>query len=205
SFQINGKPQTLALDWWYETLKPDRGIRSKSGWKMYAGQQTAEKISRDMTRVAANLLRTSRPETISALLKLSMGMTGRFGFDPRSSRNALDTGFSANDLKLPITTYPFAEMLAGIGAQYFFPPRTQPDAGTTSARGWIENDLFQYALWTTPLPVTLARVAATGAGVERAALIPVRAGRARRDKYSNFKMALRTAWPVPKSERMPGG
>jgi CRISPR-associated protein Csb3 len=195
TFHLNDQTATLRLDWWYETLKTDKTIKEKSAWKMYAGQQTAEKISRDMTGEAAKLLQQNHVASLSALLKLSAGMTGRFGFDPRSSRNALDTGFSANDLNLPIATYLFAEMLAALGAHYFFAHRTRQGGGITSARGWIEDDVFQYALWETPLPITLARLAATGAAIRQDTLIPLRAGRARRDKYANFKMATTGVWP----------
>jgi CRISPR-associated protein Csb3 len=199
TFYLNDRSATLRLDWWYETLTPQRRIKEKSAWKMYAGQQTAEKITRDMTAEAAKLLQQQRVDNTSALLKLSTGMTGRFGFDPRSSRNALDTGFSANDLNLPISTYPFAEMLAGIAAQHFFPQRTQQGGGITSARGWVEDDAFLYGLWQTPLPIRLARLAANGAAIRQDNLVPLRAGRAKRDKYSNFKMALATVWPKPNS------
>ncbi|MFN0112537.1 MAG: hypothetical protein ACKVZH_27075 [Blastocatellia bacterium] len=199
TFHLNDRHESFRLDWWYETLKSDKTIKEKSAWKMYAGQQTAEKISRDMTAAAATLWQANQSATITTLLKLSAGMTGRFGFDPRSSRNALDTGFSANDLKLPIATYPFAEMLAGIGAHYFFAHRTRQGGGITSARGWIEDDVFQYALWRTPLPITLARLAATGAAVKQDDLILLHAGRARRDKYANFKMATTAVWPGKQS------
>lgn len=195
TFHLNDQTATLSFDWWYETLKADKTIKEKSAWKMYAGQQTAEKISRDMTGEAAKLLAQNQVTNTAALLKLSAGMTGRFGFDPRSSRNALDTGFSANDLNLPIATYPFAEMLAALGAHYFFAHRTRQGGGITSARGWIEDEVFQYALWQTRLPITLARLAATGAAVRQDTLIPLRADRARRDKYANFKMATTGVWP----------
>jgi CRISPR-associated protein Csb3 len=195
SFHLNDRTATLCLDWWYETLTREHKIKEKSGWKMYAGQQTAEKICRDMTGEAARLVRQNQVANLSALFKFSAGMTGRFGFDPRSSRNALDTGFSANDLNLPIATYPFAEMLAALGAHYFFAHRTRQGGGITSARGWIEDEVFQYALWQTPLPITLARLAATGTAIQQDTLIPLRAGRARRDKYSNFKMATTGVWP----------
>jgi CRISPR-associated protein Csb3 len=194
SFRLNQQKQILNLDWWYETLKPTRKIHEKSGWKMYAGQQTAVKIYRDMVTEGDKLIRTNGVGSISALLKLSIGMTGRFGFDPRSSRNSLDAGFSANDLNLPITTYPFAEVLASIGANYFFPHRTRRDGGIASCRGWLEDDSFRYSLWQAPLPISLARVAATGAAINRRGLIPVRAGRAKRDKYSNLKMATTSVW-----------
>jgi CRISPR-associated protein Csb3 len=195
SFHLNDHVVTLRLDWWYETLRPNKTIKEKSAWKMYAGQQTAEKISGDMTGEAAKLLQQNQVANISALLRLSAGMTGRFGFDPRSSRNALDAGYSANDLKLPIATYTFAEMLAAIGAHYFFAHRTRQGGGITSARGWVTDDAFQYALWQTPLPIALARLAATGIAIQRDQLILLEAGRARRDKYANFKMAKTAVWP----------
>ncbi len=199
TFHLHDRHESFKLDWWYETLSPDKTIKEKSAWKMYAGQQTAEKISRDMTTAAGALWQANQSATISALLNLSAGMTGRFGFDPRSSRNALDTGFSANDLNLPIATYPFAELLAGIGAHYFFAHRTRQGGGITSARGWIEDDVFLYALWQTPLPIALARLAATGTAIQHGQLILLEAGRARRDKYANFKMAKTAVWRDEKS------
>jgi CRISPR-associated protein Csb3 len=193
SFYLNDQVEELKMDWWYETLTPQKRIKAKSAWKMYAGQQTAEKISRDMATQAAQLFKKN-PITLTDLIKLSAGMTGRFGFDPRSSRNALDTGYSPNDLKLPIATFPFAELLTAIAAQHFFPQRTQQAKGITSSRGWIANDLFRYALWKTPLPITLARMAAIGAAINKDDVIPLRAERANRDKYSNFRMATMTTW-----------
>src|SRR5262249_43346638 len=151
-------------------------------------------ISRDMTNKAAQLLRENPIVCLTDLIKLSAGMTGRFGFDPRSSRNALDTGYSANDLNLPITTYLFAEMLTAIATQYFFPQRNHQGGGITSSRGWIKNDVFQYALWIRPLPIILARVAAIGAAVNKDDVILMQAGRAKRKDYSNFKMGTTTTW-----------
>ena len=195
-FSLNDKRLILKMDWWFETLTPERQIKKKSAWKMYAGQQTAEKIGRGMTVAAAQLLERNRVTSLTELINLSDGMTGRFGFDPRSSRNALDTGYSANDLNLPIATYPFAELLTTIAAQHFFPQRNRQSGGITSSRGWIKNDVFQYALWTTPLPIQVARLAASGVAVNKDALIPLQAERANRDKYSNFKMATMSAWKV---------
>ena len=202
-FTLNGVDCELELDWWYETLNVQLRVetKGKSAWKMYTGQQTAETINRKMTAIAAQLLSKHPIASLTELLKLSAKMKGRFGFDPRSSRNALDTGFSANDLKQPVTTYLFAEMLAELAAQYFFPARTKQGGGITSARGWIKDDVFQYALWRTPLPITLARLAATGAAVKQDDLILLHAGRARRDKYANFKMAKTAAWPDKKTRK----
>ena len=193
-FSMNDSVIRLNVDWWYETLTPEKQIKKKSAWKMYAGQQTAEKISRAMTNAAALLLKKSPVNSLTELVKLSAGMTGRFGFDPRSSRNALDAGYSANDLKLAIATCPFAELLSTIAAQHFFPQRNRPSGGITSSRGWVANDVFRYALWTTPLPITLARMAAVGVAVNKDDVITLQAERANRDKYSNFRMATMAAW-----------
>jgi CRISPR-associated protein Csb3 len=147
-----------------------------------------------MTDAAALLLEKGSVNSLTELIKLSAGMTGRFGFDPRSSRNALDAGYSANDLKLSIATCPFAELLTTIAAQHFFPQRNRQSGGITSSRGWIANDVFRYALWTTPLPITLARMAAVGVAVNKDDVILLQAERANRDKYSNFRMATTAAW-----------
>ena len=197
-FLMNDNVIRLHVDWWYETLTPEKQIKKKSAWKMYAGQQTAEKISRAMTDAAALILKKNPVSSLTELVKLSVGMTGRFGFDPRSSRNALDAGYSANDLKLPIATCPFAELLTTIAAQHFFPQRNRQSGGITSSRGWIANDVFRYALWTTPLPITLARMAAVGVAVNKDDVIPLQAERANRDKYSNFRMATMAAWKADK-------
>ncbi len=196
SFHLHNKTIVMTLDWWYETLTPEQKIKMKSGWKMYAGQQTADKISRAMTICAAILHKQNQIIKISQLIELSIGMKGRFGFDPRASRNALDTGFSANDLNLDIPTFPFSESLATIAAQHFFPPRNRQSGGITSSRGWIENKIFRYALWKPPLPIQLARIAAFGAAIDNDAVIPLQAERAYRDRYSNFNMATLNTWKL---------
>lgn len=188
-FSLNDKTINLSMDWWYETLTPEKKIKKKSAWKMYAGQQTAEKISRDMMGVATQLLKQNPVISLTDLIKLSAGMTGRFGFDPRSSRNSLDAGYSANDLNLAIPTHPFVELLTTIAAQHFFPQRNEQAGGITSSRGWIENDVFRYALWKTQLPIALARAAAAEAAINKDEVITLQAKRANRDKYSNFRMA----------------
>ncbi|MCS6305696.1 MAG: hypothetical protein H8K07_18830 [Nitrospira sp.] len=98
TFKLNEEHRTLTLDWWYETLNPEGEIKGKSAWKMYAGNQTCEDLSQKMVQAVKDTTTSSQLKTLSDLIELSQGMTGRFGFDPRSSRNALDAGFSANDL-----------------------------------------------------------------------------------------------------------
>ena len=189
---------TVPLDWWFETVKESGEVKDKSAWKMYAGQQTVEKITGDMVSEAVALRkRGSLPDTLTALLAFETAMSGRFGLDPRSSRNALDVGFSSNDLGLPVNTAPFAELLAVFGLASFFPGRAGRADKLGSCRGWQErkkatNDQkaqepgFCYRLWSRPLPVILARRAAFRAEQDDLFLLSVRATR---KNYSNLTLA----------------
>lgn len=187
-------PFSVALDWWFETAELDGAIRDKSSWKMYAGQQTIEGIIGDMLTEAAQLLTQLRAGApIADWLDQSAEMTGRFGFDPRASRNALDVGYSSNDLHLPVRTFVFAELLAAFGLHSFFPARTGQPGRLQSSRGWRGADDgegekgFAYCLWPDPLPVALARLAAirpTAPGA-RTLFSP----RAMRKNYSNLTLA----------------
>lgn len=191
-FIPEGQPHIiLVLDWWYETLSQvgqDVEIAKKSAWKMYAGQQTVLKIVMDMVKEAASM---HEPASLAGLLAARAPMSGRFGFDPRSSRDALNAGFSSNDLGLPVDTYPFAELLVMFGACSFFPSRCGRAGELSSARGWRGpgdgGAGFAYHLWPSPLPVTLARLAAGPVGFPGAPLLF--AARATRKNYSNFLLA----------------
>ncbi len=182
---------TVPLDWWYETLTPEGDIAYKSAWKMYAGQQTVRKITTDMIEQVATM---ALPSTLAHLLTVKSPMGGRFGFDPRSSRDAINAGFSSNDLGLPVDTYPYAELLVTFGVGAFFPSRCGRASDLTSARGWRgrgeSRPGFAYHLWSSPLPVLLARVAASPVGAPGALLLL--AGRATRKNYSNFLLAQPT-------------
>src|SRR5580765_2250033 len=103
-FEAGGHPSfTVPLDWWYETLSDEGDIAEKSAWKMYAGQQTVEKITMDMVKEVGSV---PQPVSFAEVLSTHVPMSGRFGFDPRSSRDALNAGFSSNDLGIPEDTYP---------------------------------------------------------------------------------------------------
>jgi hypothetical protein len=187
-------PFAVSLDWWLETARQDGTVRDKSAWKMYAGQQTIEGIVGDMLAEAAKLRAALPPGTpLAALLDQSAEMTGRFGFDPRASRNALDVGYSPNDLQLPVRTFVFTELLATFGLNSFFPSRTGPAGRLQSTRGWCGADDgegekgFAYCLWPVPLPIALARLAATRSSSPggRTLFSP----RAMRKNYSNLTLA----------------
>jgi hypothetical protein len=179
------------LDWWYETLNEDGSVGTKSAWKMYAGQQTFDKILADMVSACARIrAQSSCLIRLSDLLVASIAMSGRFGFDPRSSRDALNVGYSPNDLKIPVSTYPFAELLAVFGAASFFPARAGTAGELGSTRGWVArgNDrvAFVYHLWPGALPVALARLAASWELSEGPALVSIRNNR---KHYANLAIA----------------
>jgi CRISPR-associated protein Csb3 len=187
------RTETFVLDWWYESLTPDGGI-NKSGWKMYAGQQKAEKITLDMIQKCQKLT----CENLTGLLKQNSKVSGSFGFDPAASRNALDVGYSPNDLNLPVMTNPFAQLLAMFGTQNFFPTRIKPSGRIDSSRGWIRENgkyYFDYSLWLFPVPINLARgLANCPPNFHVDKIITFRSPRASRDKYSNLTLA----YPIKK-------
>lgn len=183
--------ENFVLDWWYESLTP-KGEINKSGWKMYAGQQKAEKIALDMIQKCQKL----NCENLADILRQTSKVSGSFGFDPLASRNALDVGYSPNDLNLPVVTNPFSQMLAMFGAQNFFPTRTNQKNDIASSRGWTKENrkwFFDYALWLVPAPIVLARSFANGsADFATEKILKYRSLRASRDKYSNLTLAFPT-------------
>ncbi len=201
SFQpTNRAAFSVPLDWWFETARPGGEVDAKSAWKMYAGQQTVEKITSDMVAEAATLKKLGRlPASLTDLLACEVAMSGRFGLDPRSSRNALDVGYSSNDLGLPVNTAPFAELLAVFGLASFFPGRAGRVERFASSRGWLDKRKksdtepareagFRYVLWSRPLPVALARHAAVRKEPQPDDLLLFSA-RAQRKNYSNLTLA----------------
>lgn len=200
-FQPTDRPAfTVALDWWFETATLVGEVDAKSAWKMYAGQQTVEKITGDMVSEAATLQKLGKlPATLTELLACEVAMSGRFGLDPRSSRNALDVGYSSNDLGLPVNTAPFAEVLAIFGLAAFFPGRGGRADRFASSRGWFDKKKkgdaepareagFRYVLWSRPLPVMLARPEAVRREPRPGDLV-LFSVRAQRKNYSNLTLA----------------
>lgn len=189
--RLENQTETFVFDWWYESLTRDGGI-NKSGWKMYAGQQKAEKIALDMTQKCQKL----NCEKLTDVLKHTSKVSGSFGFDPSASRNALDVGFSPNDLNLPVMTNPFAQLLAMFGTQNFFATRTRPSNRINSSRGWTRDNgkyYFDYSLWLIPVPINLARsLANSPPNVSENKIKKFRSPRASRDKYSNLTLAYPT-------------
>jgi len=187
----NDQEEKFIFDWWYESLTQEGAI-NKSGWKMYAGQQKAEKITLDMIQKCQKL----NCENLSEILQQTSKVSGSFGFDPMASRNALDVGYSPNDLNLPVITNPFSQLLAMFGAQNFFTTRTKQANEIVSSRGWTKEDrryFFDYSLWLMPVQIVLARSLANApTQVPENKTMKFRSPRATRDKYSNLTLSFPT-------------
>jgi hypothetical protein len=180
------------LDWWYDSLDREGKIKDRGAWKMFAGQQKAEKIALDMVKVCRTLA-DSVSDKLQNIIETSAEMSGRFGFDPRSSRNALDVGYSPNDLNLPIDTYPFLELLAMFGLQNFFPHRTSKAGGSNSCRGWHKRNhktYFDYALWREPQTISLARIFASGFEGVTEEISSFSSIKAKRKDYANLSISI---------------
>jgi CRISPR-associated protein Csx14 len=128
----------LRLSWWLDELEG-----RLSALKTWSAHKTSTGL---LTDLSAAVDRKALSE--HTLLQLSTGMTARFGFDPRSSWNTLDTGFSPNDQNLPVQTFAATELLAAIGIQTFRPS--------------VSGDSFVYACWKHALPAPIARAVASG-------------------------------------------
>jgi CRISPR-associated protein Csb3 len=143
-------PFALRLDWWKS------GDRTTSDLKVWAGRMESFRIARAMQQ-------TMKAPAFSSENLLNCGMVAYeaddpekkvepFYFDARRGPNAhsRDIGFSPNDLGLTTIASPAVELLCLIGLQ-----RVRPvSAG--------KPRLFDYYIWTQPLPVALAPVAAAG-------------------------------------------
>jgi CRISPR-associated protein Csx14 len=86
---------------------------------------------------------------VAKLFEHSAYTKSRFGVDARSAWEAIDAGYSPNDLQQAAVTFPWVEVLAVAGLQGFRPMEGR-DLGHRRAR---------YAVWLTPLPLVTARAA----------------------------------------------
>lgn len=127
------------LDWWLDPF-----WERTTSLKCWAGQVTTRKLFEELPP----LIRPSvDPE---GLMNASAKTKSKFGVDPRSAWNALDFGFSPNTQGMDSETYPAVEILSAFGLQSF-----RPDAERRSG--------VAYCLWTVPLPLPIARLAAFAA------------------------------------------
>jgi len=125
------------IDWWLDDFR-----EKATNLKCWAGQVTTRKLFEELSALIDPVTAAEDPMKFAGMTK------SKFGTDPRSAWNALDFGYSPNVHNQDAVTYPAVEMLAAIGLQGFRPKAER--------RGNIG-----YSLWTAPLPVAVARLAAT--------------------------------------------
>ncbi|MBX5454899.1 MAG: hypothetical protein K6U10_13315 [Acidobacteriia bacterium] len=143
-------PFDLRLDWWLDAY----GEGDKSELKVWAGQQTPFRLINNMREAWRAVTACTADATSSAKLLAERAPTsGRFGFDPAASWEALDVGFSPDEQGVPVLTSPATEILAAVGLQRC---RPYPVAGKPR---W-----FAYHIWRSPLDITVAAAAVAGHG-----------------------------------------
>ena len=110
--------------------------------KLFAGQETSKGV---VERWLGHLKKIDGVKELRGNTAIDLPS----GLDVSTSWNALDVGFSLNDQKIKILTYPLIEFFAYVGVQTY---------------GWRRNrNVFYYHTWQTPLPLTIARAVAAGA------------------------------------------
>ncbi len=149
-----GAPFALRLDWW-----ADKSLKS------WAGSMNARRIFTAMTQ-AIDEMSDAPFDDCRVVYENAAPATGRSGkrrqgkltkcepfyFDARrgACAKAIDTGFMPNKIDMTTAACPAVEALCLVGLQRFRPlPTDRPR-------------VFDYWTWSTPLPTTLAAVAACG-------------------------------------------
>jgi CRISPR-associated protein Csx14 len=140
---------------------------SRNDFKLYSGNRSANRIATQMlhgvrrpkkgqstgdikNRGVRQLLQEQREALLSSPFDVVTPMGGSFNFDPRGAWTAIDAGYSPNTQKDGIAASPVVEILAAIGLEH-----ARPDE--------YETRKVRYAVWGSPLPPMLARVALSGA------------------------------------------
>lgn len=142
-------PFDLRLDWWLDSY----GEGDKSELKVWAGQQTPERNVNGLRGAWRELLVRAPDLLDKQFFSQRWPTSGRFGFDPSASWEALDVGFSPDEQGIPVLTSPATEILAAIGLQ-----RCRP-VPVEGKRRW-----FAYRAWRIPLEIAVASAAVAGVG-----------------------------------------
>lgn len=130
--RVEGEP--LTLSWWLNETRT-----AKTALKTWGGQQTPRRVLSELLGLLDYSIQPAR------LFDTAVYSKSRFGVDPRSAWEALDAGYSPNDIGQEAATFPWVEVLAVAGLQGFRP------AGAKRR--------YRYSAWGVPLPVAVARAA----------------------------------------------
>ena len=128
---------TFEIDWWLDEFR-----EGTTNLKCWAGQVTTRKLFEELPKLIDPAGAAQDPMQFAGMTK------SKFGADPRSAWNALDFGYSPNRHGQDAATYPVVEVLAAVGLQGFRPVARR-------------RSKIAYSLWTVPLPLAVARAAAT--------------------------------------------
>jgi CRISPR-associated protein Csx14 len=160
----------LELDWWLDEFR-----EKPSPVKCWAGQVTTRKLFEELL----GLLEIS--SSGSDLFQKSRLTKSKFGVDPRAAWNARDCGYSPNEHGTDSATFTAVEVLASIGLQTFRPVIER------------RNRPVRYHLWTSSLPVCVARTASRAPwdGLPHDALQFLIASRGQSYKYFRFSEAAK--------------
>ena len=138
-----GSPFNLQVDWFLDSFA------GGSRFKTWAGQQSVIDIFRAMHAAIADS-EWAKVDCMTWLKRASADTGVPFNFDSNLGPQAssVDVGYSLDALNLSIQTRPFIEFAAFIGLQRFRPCQ-------------IGNEnRYRYRMWSTPLPLSVASIAA---------------------------------------------
>jgi CRISPR-associated protein Csx14 len=159
-----GPPVNLRLSWWLKELEG-----TQTEFKTWSANITSLGLFED-TAVVVDPKNT----TDERIFCSPVGMTGRYGFDLRSSWDTLNTGYSPNEQGEEVDSYPAVELLAAIGLQNFCPAAVK--------------DAYHFVPWEHLLPAIAARAAVCGA-LQLGATRPYRFSVLSRGKFKSFSKA----------------
>lgn len=132
-------PFGLRLDWW----KVERGL------KTWAGRMSVDRIATSLQRDLANTLTGGFFNDGHVVIGIDGKKVEPYYFDGRRGATALplDAGFSADALSLETVAFCATEFFTLLGLQRFRPSE-------------VKLRVYHYRAWRSPLPVTLAALAA---------------------------------------------
>jgi CRISPR-associated protein Csx14 len=157
-----GHEQKVMLSHWADSET------GRDNFKLYAGNRSSLSISTAMivgtraapkkdqnigdleTKGVMQLWEEEPRRLIKEPFDVLTPMGGSFNFDPRGAWTAIEAGYSPNDQGDQVAASPVVELLAAWGLEH--------------ARPLVSDGRqIRYAVWGTPLPPCLARVALIGA------------------------------------------
>jgi len=136
------EPFDLRLDWW----KVERGL------KTWAGRMSVHRIATSLQRDLPSTLSNGFFDDSHVVVGADGKKVEPYYFDGRRGATALplDTGFSSDELSLQTVAFSATEFFTLLGLQRFRP-------------SGVKLRVYRYRAWRTPLPVTLAALAAADA------------------------------------------